>query len=261
MLAVADIEPNPFQPRVNFDAQALEELTASIRALGLIQPITVRPMGGGHYQIISGERRWRASKAAGLSQIPVYVKDADNTAMLEMAIVENVQRSDLDPIETAMSYRRLIDECSLTQEEMADRIGKGRVVVTNMLRLLKLPARVQYDVKVGNISVGHAKVLLSIDDPALQESLCDVIIREGLSVRALEQKLKQAKPETPTVKADDVQEEIPELHYSVADMLGRYFNNNVSLKRRSDGSGSFTVRFANDAQLQAFLERLKQAES
>ena len=179
LLIPADlIEPNPFQPRMSFDQEALEELAESIRTLGLIQPVTVRRKSDGRYQIISGERRFRASKLTGMAMIPAYIRDANDQGMLEMAIVENIQREDLDPIEVAMSYQRLIDECHLTQEQMATRVGKKRASVTNFLRLLKLPAKIQHDLKVGLLSVGHAKVLLGVEDVAVQEFLCDLVIKE-----------------------------------------------------------------------------------
>ena len=189
------IEPNPFQPRLSFDKEALEELAESIRTFGLIQPVTVRRQHNGKYQIISGERRYRACRIAGMDMIPAYIRDANDQGMLEMAIVENIQRENLDPIEVAMSYRRLIEECNLTQEQMAERVGKKRVSVTNYLRLLKLPAKVQHDIKVGLLSVGHAKVLLSVEDPAVQEQLCDYVIKNDISVRALEEKVKKLDSE------------------------------------------------------------------
>ena len=154
------IEPNPFQPRMSFDPEALQELADSVRTFGLIQPLTVRKKGS-KYQIISGERRFRACTMAGMDMIPAYIRDANDQGMLEMAIVENIQRENLDPIEVAMSYQRLMEECRLTQEQMADRVGKKRASVANQLRLLKLPAKVQHDLKVGLVSVGHAKVLLT----------------------------------------------------------------------------------------------------
>lgn len=163
------VEPNPYQPRMSFDNEALNELADSIRTLGLIQPITVRRKSDDRFQIISGERRFRACRLCNMDMIPAYVMEADDQGMLEMAIVENIQRENLDPIEVAMSYQRLIDECRLTQEQMAERVGKKRASVTNTLRLLRLPAKVQHDLKVGLISVGHAKVILGVDDPSLQE--------------------------------------------------------------------------------------------
>lgn len=259
LVEVSKIEPNPYQPRVSFDEQALAELSASIKALGLIQPITVRRVSDDKYQIISGERRFRATKMAGLTSIPAYVRSTDDTGMLEMAIVENVQRFDLDPIETAMSYQRLIEECHLTQEQMADRIGKSRVAVTNFLRLLKLPAKVQFDVKLGNISVGHAKVLLGLDDSMMQESLSDEIIRGGLSVRALEQRVRELLSNQPakTPKKDTSENELPDHAYHLVELVGRYFDNNVTIKRSQDGKGTMTVRFKNDAQLQEFCKLLE----
>lgn len=257
LIPLAEIKPNPFQPRINFDEQALAELADSIRTLGLIQPITVRRISDGTYQIISGERRFRACKLAGMAGVPSYIRSTDDIGMLEMAIVENVQRENLDPIETAMSYQRLIEECNLTQEAMAARIGKSRVAVTNSIRLLKLPAKVQYDVKVGNISVGHAKVLLGLDDELLQEQLSDDIIREGLSVRALEQRIRTGIRRVPTRQNVESNADIPEEHYKVLDIVGRYFDNNVTFKRTADGKGSMTVRFSSDAQMRAFLEALQ----
>ena len=183
-IPVGLIEPNPYQPRMSFDNEAMQELCESIRTFGLIQPITVRRKGD-KYQIISGERRYRASIMAGMDMVPAYIRDASEQGMLEMAIVENIQRENLDPIEVAMSYQRLMEECRLTQEQMADRVGKKRASVANQLRLLKLPAKVQHDLKVGLVSVGHAKVLLAVEDPATQELLCDLIVKGGLSVRLM----------------------------------------------------------------------------
>jgi len=247
------IEPNPFQPRTGFDSEGLKELADSIRTLGLIQPITVRKTAEDRYQIISGERRYRACILAGMDMIPSYVRDADDQGMLEMAIVENIQRENLDPIEVAMSYQRLIDECNLTQEQMAQRVGKNRVSVTNQLRLLKLPAKVQHDLKVGLISVGHAKVLLGVEDPEVQEALCDLIIRGGLSVRQLEQKVRElGKPE----KAPREPHELPEMYYRLLENIGRYFGDNISLKRSDSGKGSITIKFDSDAQMAEFLKAL-----
>ena len=171
LIPVDMIEPNPFQPRSTFDPAAMEELAESIRTLGLIQPITVRKKSPDRYQIISGERRFRASRLAGLTEMPAYIRETDDQGMLEMAIVENIQRENLDPIEIALSYQRLIEECDLTQEQMAARVGKKRASVTNYLRLLKLPAKVQHDLKVGLLSAGHAKVLLGIEHEPIQKHL------------------------------------------------------------------------------------------
>lgn len=257
-IPVGMIDPNPFQPRLSFDADALAELAESIRNFGLIQPITVRRKGEDRYQIISGERRYKACRMAGMEMVPAYIRDANDQGMLEMAIVENIQRENLDPIEVAMSYQRLIDECRLTQEQMAERVGKKRASVTNTLRLLRLPAKVQHDLKVGLISVGHAKVILGVDDPSLQEKLCDLVVRDGLSVRQLEEKLRKLMN---TGEKDESQvRELPEHCYRVLEIMGKYFDNNISLKRNDAGKGSMTIRFGNDAEMQRFLQALENAK-
>ena len=250
------IEPNPYQPRMNFDQEALDELADSIRTLGLIQPITVRRKEEGRYQIISGERRFRACRLAGMDMIPAYIRDTNDQGMLEMAIVENIQRENLDPIEVAMSYQRLIEECNLTQEQMAVRVGKKRASVTNYLRLLKLPAKLQHDLKVGLLSVGHAKVLLGIEDLKLQEYLCDLVIKEDLSVRQLEDKIKKL---TEQKKAAESQEEqdLPDEYFKVLEIVGKYFENNISIKRSGSGKGSMTIHFGSDEEVRKFLKALE----
>ena len=247
------MEPNPFQPRMNFDAEALQELAESIRTFGLIQPVTVRKRGS-KYQIISGERRYRACIIAGMDMIPAYIRDANDQGMLEMAIVENIQRENLDPIEVAMSYRRLMEECRLTQEQMADRVGKKRASVANQLRLLKLPAKVQHDLKVGLVSVGHAKVLLGVEDPKVQEMLCDLIVRKGLSVRELEEKVKALDKPVPREKEP---QELPEMYYRLLENVGRIFGDNISLRRLSSGKGTITIKFDSDEQMQRLLDALE----
>ena len=249
------IEPNPFQPRMTFGQDALEELAESIRTLGLIQPITVRRKPDGRYQIISGERRFRACQMAGMDMIPAYIRDTNDQGMLEMAIVENIQRENLDPIEVAMSYQRLIEECNLTQEQMAVRVGKKRASVTNYLRLLKLPAKIQHDLKVGLLSVGHAKVLLGIEDVRLQEYLCDLVIKDDMSVRQLEDKIKKMlEPKKP---AEDQGQELPEEYFKVLEIVGRYFENNISLKRSNGGKGSMTIHFNSDEEIRRFLKAIE----
>ena len=251
------IEPNPYQPRMTFDQEALDELADSIRTLGLIQPITVRKAAEGKYQIISGERRFRASRLAGMDMIPAYIRDANDQGMLEMAIVENIQRENLDPIEVAMSYQRLIEECNLTQEQMAFRVGKKRASVTNFLRLLKLPAKIQHDLKVGLLSVGHAKVLLGVEDIMVQEALCDLVIKEDMSVRQLEDKVRKlSQPKKDTGK--DNTQNLPEDHLKVLEIVGRYFENNISLKRSNNGKGSMTIHFNSDEEVAKFLKILEE---
>lgn len=259
---VRSIEPNPYQPRTSFDAEQLEGLAASIKTLGLITPITLRKISEGRYQIISGERRYRACQMAGLEEIPAYVRQTDDHGMLEMAIVENIQRENLDPIEVALSYERLMDECSLTQEQMASRLGKSRSSIANQIRLLKLPVKIQHDIKVGQISVGHAKVLLGVEDPDLQTSLCDYTIKNSLNVRQLEDKVKallsksqgsEGEPQRPGSKSV----EVPVLHKNLCKEMARFFKGKISLKRSEDGKGTLTVNFRSDEEINRFLDALK----
>ena len=233
----------------------MQELAASIRTLGLIQPITVRKKSADRYQIISGERRFRACRLAGMDMIPAYIRDASDQGMLEMAIVENIQRENLDPIEVALSYQRLIEECNLTQEQMADRVGKKRASVTNYLRLLKLPAKVQHDLKVGLLSVGHAKVLLGVDDASAQEKLCDIVVKNGLSVRQLEAKVKEllsSGQKEPSPAAP-----LPDEYGKVLERIGKFFDKEISLKRTSSGKGTMTIRFDSDEEMKRFLKALE----
>ena len=257
----SQISPNPYQPRLSFDSEELEGLAASIRTLGLITPITVRKIAENRYQIISGERRYRACQMVGMTEIPAYIRETDDQGMLEMAIVENVQRENLDPIEVALSYQRLLTECNLTQEQMADRLGKNRSSVANQIRLLKLPVKVQHDLKVGQISVGHAKVLLSIDDPDLQSKLCDYTIKNALNVRQLEQKVKAllAKDDAPAERPKAVEgaSMMPELHKDLCREVAKYFKGKISLKRNDDGKGSITINFSSDAEVNRFLDAIK----
>ena len=252
------IEPNPYQPRMTFDQEALDELAESIRTLGLIQPITVRHLSNGRYQIISGERRFRACRLAGMDMVPAYIRSADDQGMLEMAIVENIQRENLDPIETAMSYQRLIEECHLTQEQMALRIGKKRASVTNFLRLLKLPAKLQHDLKVGLLSVGHAKVLLGVEDIAMQEMLCDLVIKDGLSVRQLEDKIHKLSEHADPQKG--VIQDLPEDYFKILEIVGKYFENSISVKRTKSGKGSMTIHFSSDEEVNRFLKALEDSK-
>lgn len=258
-ISIDKIEPNPYQPRITFDEEALLELADSIKTLGLIQPLTIRKIANDRYQIISGERRYRAAKIAKLSFVPAFIRQANDTQMLEMAIVENIQRENLDAIETAISFQRLIDECNLTQEGMAERVGKKRATITNYLRLLKLPVEIQKAIKIGKISVGHAKALLSLEDRDDQLRLCERIIRDDLSVRQTEERVRKINSGE---KNEPKKEEcpIPDNYYKVAEIVGKYFGNNVTLKRSPKGSGTMTVRFKNDTQLNAFLKAIEDKE-
>ena len=261
LVSIADIDiekivPNPYQPRTEFNLEAIEELSQSIKLLGLIQPITVRPMKDGQYQIISGERRYRASKLAGIKTIPAYSRETDDNGMLEMAIVENIQREDLDAIEVAVSFQRLIDECNLTQEAMADRVGKKRATVTNYLRLLKLPAEIQFAIRAKKITMGHAKSLLGIENPKIQLKLANQIIEQDLSVRQVEAKVQNLNKEKKTKKEKEVID-LPENYFKVIDTLGKYFNNNISVKRSDKGIGELVIRFSSDKEMDDFLSALE----
>lgn len=258
-IEIDKIEPNPFQPRTEFNDEALLELAQSIKLLGLIQPITIRPIDNGKFQIISGERRFRACKLAGMTKIPAYIKNTDDSGMLEMAIVENVQREDLDAIEIAISFQRLIDECNLTQEAMADRVGKKRATVTNYLRLLKLPAEIQFAIRAKKISVGHAKSILGLNNSKAQLRLANQIIEKDLSVRQVEakvQKINSAK----NPKNDKEEEDLPNQYFRVIEILGKFFNNNISVKRTNKGSGIMTLHFKDDEQINDFLRALERAD-
>ena len=249
------IEPNPYQPRTEFDQEALEELSRSISLIGLIQPITIRPVDGGRYQIISGERRYRASRLAGLRTIPAYIKDTDDNGMLEMAIVENVQREDLDPIEIAVSFRRLMEECNLTQEAMSERVGKKRATVANYLRLLNLPAEIQLAIKAKKLTMGHAKSLLGLENDKDKLKIANLIIEKDLSVRDVEARVRKMN-EPRHARAEKQTMELTENHLRIVETLGRYFDNNVSIKRDENGAGSITIRFSSDEQINSFTKAL-----
>jgi len=254
------IDSNPYQPRLAFDQESLDELAASIKTLGLIQPVTLRSMPNGRYQIIAGERRYKACCQLGMTTIPAYVRQADDLGMYEMALVENIQRVNLDPIEQALAFQRLIVECGLTQDQMAGRVGKNRATVANSLRLLKLPVKVQHDIKVGLISTGHAKALLSVDDPEVQEKLCDKVVAEGLSVRELESWVRRVLAGTiPVRETAKPAQVLPEEYSRMLSCLGKYFSNDISVRRNVAGKGSMTIRFASDAEVAKFLEVLEKS--
>jgi ParB family chromosome partitioning protein len=250
-LKISQIETNPFQPRTHFDADALKELSQSIKEHGIIQPITVRKMGYDNYQLISGERRFRASQLAGLKEVPAYIRIANDQTMLEMALVENIQREDLDAIEIAISYKRLIDECNLTQEGLADKVAKQRSTITNYLRLLKLPAEIQKGIRDKQVSMGHARALINIDDSDLQLALFAKILEENLSVRDIESITRGEKVKTqPKRKVKSV---VSLEDKKIIEKLNKVLANPVILKRRKDGSGAVTLSFKNDSQFEKIL--------
>ena len=251
------IEPNPFQPRKDFDKEELLELVQSIKTLGLIQPITLRSIGKNKYQIISGERRWRASKLAGLKTVPAYIRIADDQGMLEMALVENIQRSNLNALEVAISYQRLIDECDLQHDELAQRVGKERSTVSNYIRLLKLPPSVQSALKANTISMGHARALLSIDNPSLQISILKQIKAEGLSVRAIEKLIKENKPSKKSSGKKSVIKMHPEVR-KIRDRLSLHFGSKVEIKRSAKGKGKMIIHFNSDDQFNDIVDLIEE---
>jgi ParB family transcriptional regulator, chromosome partitioning protein len=257
MLPIIQIEPNPYQPRIEFDQVALDELATSIRVHGLIQPVTVRRLSDKSYQLISGERRFRASQLAGLSEVPAYVRLADDQQMLEMALIENIQRQDLNAIEVAISYQRLIDECKLTHETMSDRVGKQRSTITNYLRLLKLPPEVQRAIKDRRLSMGHARALVGVDDIALQLMLFKETLDQDLSVRAIEDLIRKyqegksgIKPKKSAALNDDLR--------NIQDQFSAFFGTKVVLKRTPKGKGQLVVNFNNDADLNRLLASIEE---
>lgn len=252
MLKISQIEANPFQPRNNFKKTPLEELSKSITEHGIIQPVTVRMIADARYQLISGERRFRASQLAGLTEIPAYIRKADDQTMLEMALVENIQREDLDAIEVAISYQRLIEECKLTQESLSDKVGKNRSTVTNYLRLLKLPAEIQIGIIEKEISMGHARALVSITDLNHQLALFNRAIKEGLSVRQIEQLAQGNK----SISSENKQPVLPFELQKKSDELKRRFGTNSSLKLKESGHGKIEIPFKSEAQLKEILDLL-----
>jgi ParB family chromosome partitioning protein len=256
MIPVASIEVNPFQPRKEFDEMALGELAESLRIHGLIQPITVRALGGERYQLISGERRLRASKLAGLDAVPAYVRLANDQEMLEMALVENIQREALNPIEIAITYQRLIDECQLTHELLSGRVGKQRSSVSNYLRLLKLPPDIQKSLKQGSISMGHAKALLSIEEIGLQLSLLRETMSNDLSVRQLEELVRRYATKTSS-KSNKGAKSLPQAYMDVQERMRKALSAKIQLKRNSKGKGQIVIDFSNDDDLNRLLDLIE----
>ena len=246
------IETNPFQPRTEFDETALRELAQSIKEQGVIQPVTVRKLGYNKYQLISGERRLRASKMAGLSKIPAFIRVANDEQMLELALIENIHRENLNAIEVAISYQRLIDECSLTQEEVSEKVGKSRSAVANFWRLLKLPPEVQLAIRDGHISMGHARALININDKEEQLKLLQQIIMDEMTVRQTEEMADKAKG-----KADKERKQtnfIPEHFKSKIKTLSQTLNTKVKVKRDIKGHGSVVIDFKDEAEFDRIME-------
>jgi ParB family chromosome partitioning protein len=254
-IRLSEIVVNPFQPRTDFDEYALNELADSIKLQGLIQPITVRRVNAHQYQLISGERRFRASKLAGLTQVPAYVRTANDQQMLEMALIENIQRENLNAIEVALSFQRMIEECNLKQEELGDRVSKNRSTVTNYLRLLKLPPSIQASIRDGALSMGHAKALITMDDPAKQLYLHQHIIQQGLSVRKVEELVREMQ-KAPVKKEGKQPEPVSYQMQKIQDDLASKFSTRVTLKVGTKGNGVIEIPFLSEDDLGRILEML-----
>lgn len=261
MVKLDAIEVNPFQPRVDFNTEELMELAKSIKIHGLIQPLTIRSIGGNNFQLISGERRMRASKMAGLTEVPAYVRTANDQEMLEMALIENIQRADLNAIEIAISYQRLIDECSLTHEALSERVGKNRSTVTNFLRLLKLPPEIQSSLKTQQISMGHARALAGIPDIAQQLIMFKKVVNDNLSVRQIEDALRASTSNIPSVAKNNsntnrsaVSLEIEKIKKELSMKIGA----KLEISRDEKGKGKFVIAFKNDAEFNNIYDYLKE---
>jgi ParB family chromosome partitioning protein len=259
MVKISSIQANPFNPRTNFETEALEELAASIKEHGIIQPLTVRKMGVDSFQLISGERRFRASQIAGLEEIPVYIRLANDQAMLEMALVENIQREDLNAIEVALSYERLIQECNLTQEELSQKLSKSRSSITNFLRLLKLPATIQSGIRDGLISMGHARALVSAGQEARQLALYNATVEEQWSVRQLERIIKDqvavGEAKSPAQEKTDpapITIDQDQFRHVLADRISA----KIDIKKATNGSGKLVINFNSDNDLNRIFELL-----
>lgn len=253
-IELSEIIPNPTQPRTEFDEEALEELADSIRQLGLIQPITVKREGE-KYIIISGERRWRASAKAGLESIPAYIREVDDTTLHAMALVENIQREDLNAIEISLGMQRLVEECGLTQEALAERLGKKRSTVANYLRLLNLPDEVQFAIKGGLISMGHAKAIASVESKAKQLSLLKRCIKSNLSVRQIEELVRLSSEKKQKTTTPIIDEEYPESYSRLVEYLEKFFSQDIAIKRGKNGGGKIIIDFSSDSDIEKFIKK------
>lgn len=261
-IPISQVQANPFQPREEFEETALNELAESIRVHGIIQPITVRKLGYDSYQIISGERRTRAARLAGLTTIPAFIRLADDQGMLEMALIENIQREELNAMEIAFSYKRLVDECSLNQEQLGERVGKNRSTVNNYLRLLKLPDNIQASIRDGKVSMGHARAIINVDNADEQQLLFQKIMEEGLSVRQIENLVRSAherKDEEEEVKKTDnksKRQELSPAFYEMQKSLTAKLDVKVKIKTDERGRGAVTIPFKSQADLRRILDLL-----
>ena len=256
-IKIEQIEVNPFQPRTDFDQDALQELAISIKELGIIQPLTVRKLGYDKFQLISGERRFRASQLAGLKTVPVYVRIANDQAMLEMALVENIQREQLNPVEIALSYQRLIDECKLTQEKMSERVGKKRSTITNYLRLLKLPAEILAALRDESISMGHARALVNVKNQDTQINIFRDALNNGFTVREIEQIVKDFGDSSYTKTSRNRSKTFPSFeHQKLANDISNKIGKNVKLKVSKSGKGKIEIPFNSNDDLHQIISQL-----
>ena len=260
MIEINTVVANPFQPRTEFEQDALEELSESIKVHGIIQPITVRKTGVDQYELISGERRTRAAIMAGLKEIPAYIRLANDQEMLEMALIENIQREDLNAIEVSLSYQRLLDECGLKQEELGNRVGKKRSTVNNYLRLLKLPDQIQLAIRDGLISMGHARALVSVEDRSVQRAIFNDTLREALSVRQVEERVRNwSKPKQDVEQKSlgiEPESDLDEYDSRISDLID-HLGSKIEFKKKGDNAGRIVIHFKSSDQLEDILDKLE----
>lgn len=259
-IPVDKIEGNPWQPRSRFDEEKLNELAASIKEIGIIQPLTLRKAGN-KFQLIAGERRFRAAKLSGLETVPAYVRMAEDDTMLEMALVENIQREDLDPIEVAISYQRLMDECDLTQESMSERVGKKRSTISNYLRLLKLPAEIQLGLREKQITMGHARALINLDDQKARIKIFNQTVKNDLSVRKVEEMVRELAQGEDSKKKEKKKEELPAEYEQLRQQLSNFFKTNIQFSRGNNGKGKIVIPFRSDEELEKIINELDKAKN
>jgi len=257
-IEIGKIEVNPFQPRSDFDEMNLREMVDSIKSQGIIQPVTVRKLGYDKYQLISGERRLRATRMAGLKKIPAFIRVANDEQMLEMALIENVHRKNLNSIEVAISYQRLIDECELTQEQLSNKVGKNRTTIANFLRLLKLPPEIQVALRDNHITTGHARALITVDNEKDQLKILDQIIRKGLNVRQVEDLVKKFKIRAQPGGTNNKKGTLPDKYKNTTAALSSKFGAKVSLRRNNKGEGSIVISFRNDNELDRIVSLINE---
>lgn len=256
MIRIDDIESNPFQPRTDFDRAELADLAMSIQHQGIIQPVTLRKLGNDRFQLIAGERRLKAAKVAGLTEIPAYIRVANDEQMLEMALVENIQREDLNPIEVGISFQRLMEECQIKQEELSQRVGKDRSTISNYVRLLKLPAEIQISIREKTITMGHARALITVENPLIQLRIFNQIVPKSLSVREVESMVRSAGTNNSAISKRQVEESNPRL-VEIRERLNDRFDKRIKLHMNSKGAGSITIPFGSEEELNKIIAKFE----